>query len=67
MKLLIQVAADTAWNHDLVSHSPYPRQTKKPNSAFGLCVPLVLKGTVNMKFNQIQTGELATLLCGTQK
>ena len=44
MKLLIQVAADTAWNHDLVSHSPYPQKTKKPNSASGLCV--VLKGTV---------------------
>ena len=44
MKLLIQVAADTAWNHDLVSHSPYPQQTKKRHSAFGLCV--VLKGTV---------------------
>ena len=44
MKLLTQVAADTAWNHDLVSHCPYPQQTKKPHRAFALCV--VLKETV---------------------
>ena len=39
-----QVAAETARNYDIVSHFAYPQQTKKPNSASGLCV--VLKGTV---------------------
>ena len=71
MKLLIQVAADAAWNYDLVIHSPpppphpHPGQTKKPINASRMCAFSKRTGIWNStKFNQ---GELATLVSGIQK
>ena len=69
MKLLIQVAADAAWNYDLVIHSPpphpHPGQTKKPINASRMCAFSKRTGIWNStKFYQ---GELTTLLSGIQK
>ena len=49
MKLLIQVAADAAWNYDLVIHSRFSH----------VCI---FKENWDMKFNQIQSGRTGHLI-----